>query len=666
MKRVLLSGVALIASCGCVLGQTYNVETIIVSATRVSTKLAETPAPVSAVTAADFESRQVLDFKDVLERLPNVDFFGGPRPSGEMPSIRAATGRQLLILVDGVRQSAAPGLATPLYLEPRFLSQVEVLRGAASVLYGPGALGGVFSFQTLMPSDLLASGQSVGGDASVDYHSAAASYRGVARAYGQSGDFAGMGGVSYREWGAIRQGGGGKLRPSDGHATDALARGSWRITDRFEVAASHQYYDTDDFRPNNPQADNTFPYMQNNFARQNQSVVNLYGTNSAGERDLTGAIYRTNLTTGADPNTTVTPALTGNVSKLETIGGSVVKAFEFQTGTVENRLAIGTDTYRDRISSLSNGQPDGVQPSGKQSAVGVFARNEIVFAPWFSITPAARWDRFKTSVATGVAPGTSSESTSPQVTAKLRPISEVIVYASYGEAYRAPAVNEMFQSLTGNTFFANFVPNTNLRPEQSSEWSAGAALNRPLPWDDARLSLRLDVFDQKIDDLIVSRVIGTYRHPVLGVRPIQQYQNVSRAKRHGFEFAASAEVSALRLGISYGQVRSQDRDTGENLFSPPDKWSLDFGYSFTPEFTVRWQSAFVDAQGYDSTLVRRRPSYDVHDIFASWSPTDRHWRLSLGLTNVFDERYAAYKQSTLYPTTYEQGRGLRLGVTTKL
>ena len=76
---------------------------------------------------------------------------------------------------------------------------------------------------------------------------------------------------------------------------------------------------------------------------------------------------------------------------------------------------------------------------------------------------------------------------------------------------------------------------------------------------------------------------------------------------------------------------------------------------------MRWRSIWVEAQDYDSTLIRRRPAYAVHDAFVSWTPT-RAWRFDVGLTNLTDERYATYKQSTAYPNVYEQGRSLRAAV----
>ena len=123
-------------------------EIVIVTATRVAKPLDKLAAPVSLITAKDIANQQAESYVDLLQRLPGVDFYGGPRVQGEMPNIRGATGRQVVILVDGARQNASPSLSSPLYLEANFLSRAEVLKGASSSLYGQGGLGGTLLFTT--------------------------------------------------------------------------------------------------------------------------------------------------------------------------------------------------------------------------------------------------------------------------------------------------------------------------------------------------------------------------------------------------------------------------------------------------------------------------------------------------------------------------------------
>ena len=65
--------------------------------------------------------------------------MAGPRQQGEMPSVRGATGRQVLISIDGARQNATPSLSAPLFLDPAFISRVEVLWRVRARARGGGA-----------------------------------------------------------------------------------------------------------------------------------------------------------------------------------------------------------------------------------------------------------------------------------------------------------------------------------------------------------------------------------------------------------------------------------------------------------------------------------------------------------------------------------------------
>lgn len=639
-----------------------DLEGVIVTAVRAPTPLADVPAPVSVVTAGDIADRQAVSYPELLERLPGVDFFGGPRVQGEMPSIRGATGRQIVAVIDGARQNASPGLSSPLFLEPFFLSRAEVLKGVSSAVYGGGGIGGALTFTTLDAGGLLSEGDQLGADLRAESQSANEGRRLLARAYGRQGAFDGFVGLTTSDWGPIRQGGGTTLRPGDGQAVSLLAKAGWQATDTLRAELSHLYYDMEDFQPNNPQADASFPYFQNNWATQRQTVLNLGAADAEGQKTLDLSVYVTRLETGADPNLKVTPVLTSSSTLTDTLGFSGADTWRFATGALAHRITVGADGYRDKIESRTDGLPGTVSPDGEQTSLGGFVRDEITLTPWLSLTPAVRYDRFETELKSGASPTTSDDRVSPSLAVTVKPVSGAMVYLSRGSGFRAPAVNELYQSLSTPTAFANFRPNPALKPETSEEWDAGARWSGDAPLGLGRLTLQGDYYKADVENLITVVVVGFYTNPVLGRRPIQQYQNVSKAEREGFELQASLSQGAFSGQVAYSQIRVRDRLTGANLFAPPDKWTLSLAYAFSPAVDLRWSSMWVEAQDYDSTLLRRRPAYETHDLFVTWAPQGRTWRFDAGVTNLFDERYAAYKQSTAYPNVYEQGRNFRLGV----
>src|SRR5690606_22275722 len=74
---------------------------------------------------------------------------------GGSPMIRGFATNRLLYAVDGVRMNTAifraGNLQNVINLDPFATESVEVIFGPGSVMYGRDAIGGVMSFQTLMP-----------------------------------------------------------------------------------------------------------------------------------------------------------------------------------------------------------------------------------------------------------------------------------------------------------------------------------------------------------------------------------------------------------------------------------------------------------------------------------------------------------------------------------
>jgi hemoglobin/transferrin/lactoferrin receptor protein len=145
-----------------------------VSATRTERDLEDVAATVTVIPGAEIERLMVRDIKDLIRYEPGVEvptntqgspqFGSNPqRPGNSGFSIRGVEGNRVQILVDGIRVPDAyaigsfSGTSRDL-VDLDVLSRVEILRGPASTLYGSDALGGVVSFTTYDPGDLLKPG----------------------------------------------------------------------------------------------------------------------------------------------------------------------------------------------------------------------------------------------------------------------------------------------------------------------------------------------------------------------------------------------------------------------------------------------------------------------------------------------------------------------------
>ena len=127
----------------------------VVTASRISVPITEVIADVSVVTRETLEKAGPSSLRDVLAQLPGVQFTSnGSYRSTSGIFLRGAATRQTLVLIDGVRVgSATSGGASFENLPLDRIERIEVLRGAASALYGPDAVGGVIQIFTRAPTD---------------------------------------------------------------------------------------------------------------------------------------------------------------------------------------------------------------------------------------------------------------------------------------------------------------------------------------------------------------------------------------------------------------------------------------------------------------------------------------------------------------------------------
>lgn len=85
------------------------------------------------------------------------------------------------------------------------------------------------------------------------------------------------------------------------------------------------------------------------------------------------------------------------------------------------------------------------------------------------------------------------------------------MFVSYGEAFRAPTMTEMFGNLNTRRALFNFRPNPGLKPETSKTREVGATL----AFDDLlaggdSLRAKVTYFREDVDDLIDQQVVGRY------------------------------------------------------------------------------------------------------------------------------------------------------------
>ncbi|MDQ6634167.1 MAG: TonB-dependent receptor [Gemmatimonadota bacterium] len=138
--------------------QAASLASVVISSTRIERRVEDEPLRVEVLAGEDVGEKTQMRPADLRLLLTEMS---GVRVQTTSPSLGASTvrvqglrGRYTQILTDGLPlYGAQAGSFGLLQIPPLELRQAEVIKGVASALYGPGALGGVLNLVSRRPPD---------------------------------------------------------------------------------------------------------------------------------------------------------------------------------------------------------------------------------------------------------------------------------------------------------------------------------------------------------------------------------------------------------------------------------------------------------------------------------------------------------------------------------
>lgn len=147
-------------------GNSSEIETITVTARKISEDAQVVPIALSAVTSKDIESSGITDLSGIIQQVPGVTLYGTSSEAAQAPVIRGQYDFNYAANTDG-----SPNVAVFLdgiYLQnPNAISvgifdldRVEVIEGPVSALYGRNAFAGAINYVSKVPTDNFEAGMS--------------------------------------------------------------------------------------------------------------------------------------------------------------------------------------------------------------------------------------------------------------------------------------------------------------------------------------------------------------------------------------------------------------------------------------------------------------------------------------------------------------------------
>jgi hemoglobin/transferrin/lactoferrin receptor protein len=671
--------------------------------------------PVTVVPREYFPRQSAVTLSDVLSREPGISLY---RDGGWSTSvnIRGLGENRMVSLVDGNRIETASDIVAGLSMfDVNEIERVEIIKGAASSIFGTGALGGVVNI-------LTQKGQYY--DRPTMHGSAAGVYQQVNNLIGthvaiESGS---------KIW-KVRLSGGyrtaGNYKTPDGVQMnsqftdqDLNATVGIRPAKNHELEINAQHFQALNVgipggAPFGPQATATYPEEKRQLISARYSIKNLFPS----MEELSVRAYHQYILRDVEliPNTP--PTVSGNIrltaDKVLPRGNhntsGLVLESKWKTGE-HGKLVGGIDlwqrklvTTRDKYitqeildafqnvkSTMHVIRSEKPNPDSNFGSAGIFVQHESsLLNDKLELTLGARLDRIRVSNEIGLDPagisidGVAKDpvpnqrivfqadtigawSWSANESALYHLFKNVDITANLGRSFRSPSLEERFKYIDLGSKVRLGDPN--LKPEKGMFGDIGMRV-----WKD-RLQVQANGFVNYLKDMIVEMpdifIYTLNTGPEAGFTdtlPALKNANVDRALLAGFDASVNYQPfknTVLYAKTSYVRGLNLEQDTDLPLI-PPFSTGLGFRYHAAGIFTVEWTTNYVAAQNKIAPGETATDGYFLSDC-SIYSVTKEigitSFQLFAGVDNVFNKSYRNHLATNRGLILAEPGRNVYIKI----
>jgi outer membrane receptor protein involved in Fe transport len=654
-------------------------EQVTIAATRTPTRISETAASVVALGAEELKSTAATTLDDALRQVPGFSLFrrsgsrtANPTTMGvSLRGLGASGASRAVVLADGIPLNDPFGGWVYWNRVPReSISEVEILRGGASHLYGSGALGGVVNISTNSVNTNSLSLTAAYGNQTTPNVSL---FLG-----GKKRDWRGSLATEVFSTAGYVLVSPGERGPVDTRAGSRNLAGTLRVERWF--GPTQHIFGTGSFfgesrKNGTPLQTNRTHIRQFSFGGEIASVkegsfnARVYGGTQVYDQNFSAI--------NADRQSET-------LTRLQRVPAQFVGFSSQWSRAIGNRqtLVAGYESQQVRGASdeivFVNGRASSlVGAGGRQQTYGGYVEDMIRLGSGLFINVGVRFDYRRNNKAllatrpltipsfTSVTsfPNRAEGAFSPQLSGVYRLSSRFSLLASGMRAFRGPTLNELYRSFrVGNVLT---LANENLRAERLTGGETGIRFNSA----NEELVVRGAFFWNEINRPVANVTLTTA--PALITR---QRQNLGRTRSRGLEFEADARLNQywkLSAGYLFADatvVKFPANRALEGLMIPqvPEhQFTFQAVYSNPSFVTLSFQGRASSSQFDDDQNLFRLGSYFTLDTLAT-RRLSRNFDIFFAAENLFNQRYEVGKTpvTTLGPPILIRA-GLRIHLGTK-
>jgi len=616
-------------------------------------------------------------------------------------TIRGMSDNRIQLTVDGSRIQERITDSSRDFFDMGNFQSVEIVKGPNSVLWGADALGGAVMFRTRDPSDLLRYDPSKPWTLEIKtgYDSFDESWRKQITAAYDFGEVQLLG--SYNqvsshepklrkaradggEWGCTRVGlGCNQLFPSDTDVDNILLKAVWQPTTDHTVKLTGELFgrDTRAFQMDytgtstaNPPTDRLYlnqPYVRDlDMTRRRIALEHQWAVGAAWLDEVKWRISYSPQKRVTDSNhERVYSNRTETVNQLRKYSEEFLEAdIQFQSsfnwGATHHLLTYGFDggrtegdyagvntTFNSLTSVTRTTKNNGFSvPKFTTERADFYLQDEMSFFDGrLSVPVGVRLTHYEID-STGDNDYPRPAGFIPKEHKKTEVITRMAatwrfddswsVYGAYGEGFKMPTSQQLFQRSTNIYTGTGLIPNPDLKPEYVQNYEMGLRGQFDRGW------FSLSTFYADYKDFIRSFQPVTIADPNGNQVVVYTHDNVEKASLWGIEFGGEYEVwrdttLSANISWSYGNQR---------LTAGADKTHFNGAVPLTailgikhmlPEQKLQLElfGTFAAGRTKNSNPNAFLPSgYAIFDTYAKWTPRP-NFELTAGIENIFDRRY---------------------------
>ncbi len=682
---------------------------VVVVATRTARSGEDVPASTTVLDENASVFSLATSMRDYQRYEPGVSLSYGVGGTGPGANSRAGTssinirgidGNRVLMNVDGIRQpevftfGGAYNVGRD-YIDVDALKQVEILKNAASSLYGSDALGGVVSFTTLDPTDLL---DLTGNDSVLRlinrYDTADDSWGHTLSTAQRLGNLEWLLHYTRRDGGELDNRGNTQPDASNYNVNNWLTKLVWKPTSRhrFELAGEYlqRSSDNDLISTRRTFLSAGFNYRVNSqtlnddVRRMRFSLEHQFDASGLGWvfDQVTSHIYYQNSQTEehiVEDRDRLTPTFRDRLRvrdywyRQDHLGGNLNFTKELQTGALKHSLAYGMEV----VSSFSKRVRDAREidytvgtvtsvltpdtfplkdmPDTRTTRVGVYLQDEIAWGTnqRYRLTPGLRFEYYNVTTQTDRLYANASGGRAPQdfeqfaIAPKLAFLAKLdeqhTAYFQYANGFRNPSAEELNATITNIPFGYQTVPNASLEMETSHSFELG--LRRKARHSSWNLAVFYNYYTDFIQSFTQIGGTGAPGDPI-----IYQSTNLSSAEIYGVEFKGETDLAFLSEALGnfslFGNaayLQGYDGQYKQPLASI-DPFKLVTGLRYRRDtWQVELISTFFARQNRSSSTGAGFRQFEVPsaltlDLVGRWQVTP-NVSINAGVYNLTNEQY---------------------------